>query len=674
LREAGPVPETYRFAEFELDLDAQQLRLRGEPLKLERRPLDLLVMLVERRGKLVGREEIIAALWPTNVIIDFESGLNTLVRKVRNVLGDSSENPRYIETVPGRGYRFVAPVDVPAAVEPAAAPVQPAVPRGRARLAGALVLALLILGGGLVWRFAVHEPEQIRIAILPFENLTGDPKLGYLASGIAEETNLSLAQIDLPNLSVIGVVSAQALAASDMPLPRIGKELGVNFLVTSSLRLDGSRIRVTSRLIRVPDGEQIWSASFDRELTNLLGLQRELSVAIAEQIRQRLSPEVAAAIDARQTKNPAAYELYLKGRYEWMQFQPGSVPRALQYYRQAVEQDPTYALAWAGIAHVLITSTVTVEANHAAVVAPARQALEQALQYGPDLAETQLALGSFRSFLQGDFPGAEIAARRAIALDSNSAMCHMFLGLVLTQQQKYVEARAMLRRARELDPLFPLMFANSAVAALSAGELEEARELATQAIAINPEFWVGYLHLGSALYRLGDYEGSIKVYAEAEKLSGGNTARAAAGRAMALIKLGREGEARDILADLLARRADRNVPPSAIAVVYAALGETDPAFDWLEHGVAQNNIFCRDLEGDENLDPLKSDLRFQPLVARCKASLDSGQVEQSRANGFAPRPGLQQPAIVPTARNIGVESPCSAPSRTPSSGTNPYCS
>ncbi|MGA8205248.1 MAG: winged helix-turn-helix domain-containing protein [Woeseiaceae bacterium] len=508
--------QTYRFAEFELDLDAQQLRVHGQPLRLERRPLDLLVLLVERRGRLVGREEIIAALWPNNVIIDFESGLNTLVRKVRNALGDSSEAPRFIETVPGRGYRFVAPIQAPPAAEPATASPIAATPWWRSRLGVALMLAAL-LAGSLAWRHMVSEPERIRIAILPLENLTGDPQLGYLASGIAEETNLSLARTDLPNLSVIGVVSARALAESDLPLPTIGRQLGVDFIVTSSLRLDGSRIRVTSRLLRVADGKQIWSASFDRELTNLLGLQRELSVAIAEQIRQRLSPEVAAAIDARQTKNPAAYELYLKGRYEWMQFQPGSVPRALQYYRQAVEKDPTYALAWAGIAHVLITSTVTVEANHAAVVAPAREALEQALTYGPDLAETQLALSSFRSFLQQDFPGAEAAVRRAIELDPNSAMCHMFLGLMLTQQHEYVEGRAMLRRARELDPLFPLMFANSAVAALSAGDPAEARELATQAIAINPDFWVGYLHLGGALYDLGDYEGSLEAYAEAEK-------------------------------------------------------------------------------------------------------------------------------------------------------------
>lgn len=622
------MPQTYRFAEFELDLDAQQLRLRGQPLRIERRPLDLLVMLVQRHGRLVSRDEIIAALWPKNVIIEFDSGVNTLVRKVRSVLGDSRDEPRFVETVPGRGYRFIAAVTEPATVPPEAAPSIVQSPRGRSRLAVALVLAAVLAGGAVAfWQTRFGGPEQVRIAILPFENLTGEERLGYLASGIAEETNTSLARIDLPNLSVIGAVSARALADSDVPLSKIGKELGVDFIVISSLRLDQSRIRVTSRLIRVTDGEQIWSASFDRELTNLLGLQRELSVAIAEQIRQRLSPSVAAAIDRRQTQNPEAYELYLKGRHEWTQFNPDSISKALRYYQQAVEKDPGYALAWAGIAHALITSTVTVEADRQLVIPASRDALERALEFGPDLAETQLALGSYRSFLEGDLPGAEAAARQAVALDPNSAMCHMFLGIVLSMEQKYVEARRMMRRARELDPLFPLMFANSAVVSLAANEPQEAREFATQAIAINPEFWVGYLHLGGALYALGDYEGSITAYANAEKLTGNNSARAAAGRAWVLGKIGREDEARDILAELLARAAERNVPPITIASIYAGLGEADPAFEWLERGVAEKDIFCTDLERRAHLDSLKSDLRFEALVERCRNADEAEPVE-----------------------------------------------
>ncbi|MDX1482450.1 MAG: tetratricopeptide repeat protein, partial [Woeseiaceae bacterium] len=463
-----------------------------------------------------------------------------------------------------------------------------------------------------------------RIAILPFENLTGDESLGYLATGIAEETNLSLARIDLPNLSVIGIVSATALVDSPLPARELGRDLGVDFLVMSSLRLDGSRLRVTSRLVRTEDGEQIWSASFDRELTNLLGLQRELSIAIAEQIRQRLSPAVAEAIDERQTRNPEAYALYLKGRYEWTRFRPDSVQRALDYYRQAVEEDPGYGLAWAGIAHALVTSVATIEAGRESVRGPSEEALGRALEYAPELSETQLALASYYGFLNRDYPNAQAAARHAIELDPNNAMAHMFLGLSLTQTEDFIEGRSMLRRARELDPLFPLMFANSANAAILAGEPREAIEHATQAIAIDPEFWVGYLHLGNAWLELGDDRAALEAFAEADRLTGGRSARVASSRAFVLARAGRTDEARDILAEMMDPVERRSVRAEHIAIVHAALGETNSAFEWLEHSVEAGEIFCLDLERRPFFEPLRSSPRFEALLARCSASETRG--------------------------------------------------
>ncbi len=614
---------TYRFGEFELDLDAQQLRLRGQPVPLERRPLDLLILLVRQQGRMVPRDEIVAALWPPKVIIDFDSGLNTLVRKIRKALGDSSETPMFIETVPGRGYRFIAPVtaSTPVDSEPAA-PVKTKSMHW-SRPVVAVTVTLLVAAAIYVWQSLSTGPDQTRIAVLPFENLTGNEDLDYLASGIAEETNLSLSQIDLPNLSVIGVVSTRAVANSAAPLQQARRELGADLVVASSLRQDRSRIRVTSRLIRVADSEQIWSASFDRELTNVLGLQRELSIAIAEQIRQRLSPSVAAEIDRRQTRNPAAYELYLKGRYEWTRFQPDSIERALQYYEQAVAIDPGYALAWAGIAHALVTSPATVGADRRSVVPEAREALQRALEFGPDLAETQLALGSFHLFIDMDLLAAETAARRAVTLDANSAMSHMFLGIALAEQRKHVEARAMLRRARELDPLFPLMFANSAHVAVLAGERRDALEFATQAIAINPEFWPGYFHLGNAHLALGDYEAALEAFSSAERLSGGNSARSAATRAYILAMLGREDEARDVLAALTSQSSGRFVSPYNFAIVHAGLGEVDSAFEWLERGMAVNDYVCMSLPGDRRFDNLRSDLRFESLMNRCSQALDA---------------------------------------------------
>lgn len=275
--------QKYRFGEFELDLDAVQLRRLGVPVKLERRPLDLLILLVRQHGHLVARESIVAELWPKNVIIDFDSGLNTLVRKVRSALGDDPDNPRFIETIPGRGYRFIARIsdDPPSAAQGR--------PTGRRLRYTALVVGLglaIVIGFGLR-TLEFGGDADIRIAVLPFDNLTGSSDFAYLASGLAEETSTSLAQIDPDNVAVIGMISSRAFARTEMPLRQIGRDFDVDYVIASSLRLDRSIIRVTSQLIRVSDSEQLWSASFDRELTNVLGLQREISIAIAEQVRMR---------------------------------------------------------------------------------------------------------------------------------------------------------------------------------------------------------------------------------------------------------------------------------------------------------------------------------------------------------------------------------------------------
>jgi len=608
--------QTIRFDDFELDLDTQRLRLRGETVPLERRPFELLVLLIKAEGRVVTREDIIAKLWPANVIIDFDSGINTLVRKVRNALGDSSEEPRYIETVAGRGYRFMA-----ALADTAVATTAINAPRRRGMALGLAATFAAIIVVALIALWPEDTPSHTRIAVLPFENLTGDAALDYMAAGIAEETSIALANIDLPNLSIIGVVSARALAGPDISLPEYGRDLGVDFFVVSSLRVEANRMRVNSRLLRVADSEQLWSASFDRELTNALGLQRELSIAIAEQIRQQLSPEVAAAIDRRQTQNPEAYELYLKGRYEWTQFQPGSVDAALDYYEQAVTKDPTYGLAWAGMAHALITSVVTEDADREAILPASQYALQNALEFGANLSETQLALASFRGFIEHDQVAAAAAAREAIALDPNNAMAHMFLGLVLAEQHEFVESRAMLRRARELDPLFPLIFANSANAAMAAGELQDAVEFATQAIAINPEFWVGYLHLGNAQRMLGNYQAAVDAFADAEKYSGNRSIDALASRAAVLARMGREDEARAILEQLLARAVERYVPPHHIAIVYAALGETDAAFEWLDRAVTSGRFGCNGLRNEDQLQSLRDDARFADLLGRCDTAI-----------------------------------------------------
>lgn len=619
-------PQSYRFGDFELDLGAHQLRLRGAPVRLERRPFQLLALLVARHGLLVTREELIQALWPPRVVIDFDTGLNTLVRKVRQALGDSSDAPAFIETVPGLGYRFIAPILQNAATDPPAPPAGNTVEARAARPVAArhrravLAIAMLLVGAAVAYTALTvrnRPPPTISIAVLPFENLTQEEEFNYLAAGLAEDTSASLAQIDLTNLRIMGRASALAFADSGKTTAQIGRELGVDFVVASSLRAERPKIRITSRLVRVADNVEVWTATFDRELTSVLGLQRELSIAIAEQVRLRLSPRVNAAVARRQTLNPEAYDLYLRGRYQWSLVGPAGNRRALEFFERAIEMDPRYALAWAGIVQVLSTAPITADVEPAAVAEPAGDAMQRALEFGADLPEVQLALGYYHFWLSWDWPAAEAAFRRAATLDPNSATAHLLLGHVLSQSGDHAESRMMARRARELDPFWAMTFALSATMAFQARDYGAAVEYGRQAVAINPESWVGHLNLAQVLAELGEYDLALAAFDRAERTSGGNV-KSLAFRAHDLARMGRTEEARTVIAALEARSRERYVPPYAIALIYAGLGEHDAAFEWLERAFEARDIHLVFTTVDPRWDPLRDDLRFRSLLSRCQ--------------------------------------------------------
>lgn len=342
----------FRFGDFVLDVAAYDLRRTGRRVRLERQPMDLLILLLERRGQLVSRSQIVDALWGQDVFVDVENGVNTAIRKLRQALRDSPDAPTFIETVPGKGYRFIAPVDAqpdaalspppavapppsvavdvetsPARAEtsaagesvfvPQAVAIDRAAGRGvRTRFAvGALVtvaaLAGMVLWG---WKRPAESGTRVTIAVLPFDNLNGDPETDYLASGLTEDTIVSLGRIDPERVSVIGRTSMIAYRGTAKSLAEIGRELGTDYLVESSLRTEGSHLRITARLIRVRDQVQIWSDSFDSNTSSILGLQQEISAAIAEQVRTRLSPERQRALAGRHTQNAEAYDFFLRGR------------------------------------------------------------------------------------------------------------------------------------------------------------------------------------------------------------------------------------------------------------------------------------------------------------------------------------------------------------------------
>jgi len=608
--------ETLRIRDFELDLAAYELRGQGHPIRLERRAMDLLILLVEHRGQLVTRATIVERLWGKDVFVDVETGVNTLVFKVRQALHDSPEAPAYVETVPGKGYRFIAPVEVVSGSgTPAAAP---SAPRRSSRLAAGLAVLLLAIAGVTAWvrSGAGTAPSSLTLAVLPFENLGGDPDREYLAAGLAEEAIASFGQVDPQHLSVIGRTSTLAYQGTRKSLAEIGRELGADYLVEGSIRKEGRGLRVTCRLVRVRDQSQVWSASYDREPTSVIGLQRELSTAIAEQIRLRLSPERLDALARRTPRAAEAYDLYLRGRYYLNQLTPATNKRAVEFYERAIALEPNYALAWAGIATVLVTSPINSDVPPLEVASRAREAAARAVAADPDLAEPQMALGQVKFFLEWDWPEAEAAFRRAIALDPSHAAAHRYLAHVLSQSGRHDEAAAAMRRARALDPLYAMSHATSSQIAFQARDYAAAAEHARQAIVIDPEFWIGHIMAGQAYEQLGRPDLAFEAFMNAARFSGGNT-KAMSFRGHLLAKAGRVDEAREVVSTLEALSRERYVPPYAIALVRAGLGEADAALAELGRAYDAHDIHLIFLTVDPRWDPYRADPRFGALVARC---------------------------------------------------------
>jgi TolB-like protein/DNA-binding winged helix-turn-helix (wHTH) protein/Flp pilus assembly protein TadD len=639
-----------RFGDYELDLAGYALRRSGIAVKLGRQPMDLLMLLVERRHQLVSRQEIIDRLWGKDVFVDVEMGINTAISKVRQALRDSADAPAFVETVPGRGYRFIADVTTVDSTEQMATAQQPRslgvdaaehlsnrrppsigvaaiehLSGARRPLSLTVVLVAAVIGiaaiglGVVVWRSTRSGADAvltvpIALAVLPFESLGDSSDREYLAAGLTEETSASLAQIDAERLRVKG--RTLSYKGTTKTAAEIGRELTVDYLVEGTVRTEGGRVRVTVTLLRARDQEHLWSHTYEREPTSVLGLQRELSAAITQQIRVRLSQDRPRPALSRQTGSPEAYDAYLRGRYLEGRRTPATNVQAIREYERALTLDANYALAWARLALTYSASTLNGDARPLDVGSRARDAAARAIALQTPLAEVHLAAGYVAWLIDWNWPAAEQAFRRATEIDPSSAEAWRGLGHVLSQMSQHADAETAMQRARELEPLEPAMHALSSQTAFQARHLEAAVDHARQAIAIDPDFWVGHMQLGQAYAEQGKTELALEATADAARLSGQNS-KAVSLRGYVLAKMGRTMEARAVLRALDADARERYVPPYAFALVHAGLDERDAAFDWLERAYAVRDVHLVYVGVDSKWDAFRQDPRLRDLLARC---------------------------------------------------------
>jgi len=622
------------FGVFEVDLRAGQLTKRGLRLRLQEQPFQVLAMLLEKPGELVTREELRSRLWPSTVV-DFDHGLNKAISKIREALGDSVESPRFVETVARRGYRFLADVAVidtadgqreaepddlarpnPAFVDLTHAGALPKRSLGPYawRLLG--FIFALVLTASLSWIFYFRNqssPKILSLAVLPLENVSGDASQDYFADGMTDELITHLAQISA--LRVVSRTSVMTYKGVRKPLAQIGGELNVDAVVEGSVLRSGERVRITAQLIRVPADKHVWAQSYEGDIRDTLALQNKVARAIVEQIRVTLNRHERAALEHAKAVNPEAFQAYLAGRYFWNKRTGDGLKKAIDYFNQAIEKDPNYAQAYAGLADAYALSGDW----EYGILSPedafpkAKAAATKALALDNNLAEAHTSLAFVLDLYDWDWESAEQEYKRAIALNPGYATAHHWYAWHLIVMGRNSEALAESRKAESLDPLSPIISADLADALCVAHLYDESVQQSRKTLEMHPYFAVAHYELGQAFAQKHMYTEAIGELRRAIELSGGNTAFDSK-LAYAYAISGRTEEAIKIVKDLEVRQGRPSSTDPHIALIYVGLGDHDQAMSWLNK--AYQARFNPSILMRPAFDPLRSDGRFQNLLRR----------------------------------------------------------
>jgi TolB-like protein/DNA-binding winged helix-turn-helix (wHTH) protein/tetratricopeptide (TPR) repeat protein len=638
--------ESIRFGkDFEVDLRAFELRHLGRALKLERIPLQVLVILIEQKGQLVTREEIAEKIWGKDVFLDTDNSINGAVRKIRQVLKDDPQQPRYVETLPGRGYRFIAPVLDGELSAPATQPTksetspvqsQPTseesrnradesplgiAAEGRRRFTWLIALSSACVVGVVAWIgwhhfYGASAGSPIRsIAVLPLQNLSGDPAQDFFADGMTEELITELSRIQ--TLRVISHTSVMEYKGTRKHLPQIAHELGVDGILEGSVIRENDEVRVTVQLLDGPSDRHIWSESYERPLHGILNLQREVAEAVTQQIRIQLTPEQKARIDSASSVNPEAYDAYLRGRYILSnQFTLGQpLLQAKSYFEESIRKDPGFAEAYSGLADAYLYLALFRQVPQEAAFQSAHDALRKAIQLDDSIGEVHDTLGTIGWRHDWNWGEAEREFNQAIATAPSYSCAHEDRAQFMAFLGRRAEAMAEIARINQID-LGPSAAMTEAGVYYQLRDFPSLVEAAQRGIASNPNEWVEHHNLGIGYEGTGKLPEAIAEYQKAVELSNSDQ-DASASLAHAYAASGKRAEAEQILRSLENKSKESEVPPYILATIYAGLGEKDKAMQFLEKAYSERSLeISWHLKADPRVDNLRSDPRFQALSQR----------------------------------------------------------
>ena len=629
---APSTPAILRFGIYELDLKNGELRKAGQRLKLQPQPFKVLTILAVRAGETVTREEIQRQVWGEELFVDFERGLNVCIQQIRGALNDDADAPRYIETLPKRGYRFLAAVEklenLVQTAHPAVASQQlAAVPSTRPkvkrlRLAVALVSVVLLISALFYFakisnRFPFRTAaKSIRsLAVLPFDNFSGDPEQQYFADGMTEALIAELGQIR--DLRVPSRTSVMLYKRANKPLRQIAQELSVDALLEGSVTRSGDRVEITVQLLDGSRDQHLWGGTYDRDFRDVLALQHELARAITAELKISFSPQEQQHLKSSVPVNADAYAAYLHGRYYWYKRTIEGFQKSVQYYQQAVAADSNYAPAYAGLAdaYALLGSSPNDGLPPNEAMPKAKAAAQKALRLDDGLAEAHASLAYISMVYDWNWASAQKEFKRAIELNPNYAGAHEWYAEFLAARGRESEALSEMKRARDADPLLVLMHAAVAEALYYSRRYDDVISQCQQTLELDPDYPLAHFHLGRAYMGKNMYSEAIAEYQKAQATLGETPAIVMAiGYANA--KAGDRTAARKALEQLRAQSKRRYVPALYFAAIYTGLGDSDAGLSWLEKAYREHSDYLIYLKVDPMADTLRSSPRFHAILQK----------------------------------------------------------